>query len=938
MLIFCTRGSCWTSARRAVAGLQGSSALGYSRQASTWVGEGLPFPPQSLVLTRSLVGVHWPSSFPPAQQECSRRYSFSNHSLQLHHHHDIQTHLMLSLFSRFVHNQDSAQSSTQHTQHSSGAQPSSSISEASSSCRGSASAATNTPLPRPPPPPCRTGRRKDSRSSRKKQRVVVYDEIEADNLIEVQGKRFCVPHPDWSWAAEEPITHVKDLQVLDGKETQCTTILQRGLLGYRPVTFINRRWTRPSTADSGLYRELKLFTSDAGLRPFQGVLVPKLINVYDDFESVSLLFEPPHHSFWMCASASMPYILKKAVVDAYYDIHQAGILHGSPELRNIVIGGDCQVMLLDFSRARWTVEVPTIGLEAPSKRDFDFELREVMFKLDYEGAQRRENAKMERTIAMTKRNKSREELRDLQRRGIHDGPVEPDEVPSGEDSWQRPVHPKEWNRWVMSLSSSEPKQIVVPGQSPEQIAAASKEFDARVKWLEEIWKRQAVAPMVLRPMDFPLPVSLYHVKLDTPATDSTDLNGKRKAFPDPQDLDNHRPTKRPRTSSTSALKSECDRVGVGPVYKYSSTSYRSGTSENLLPAASDLPTGSSRPPPVKVRDFAHEPYDGPRGFYVPHPPTEYMMNANHTAYIINGNAAECGRLGLPYFRGDIESIRPPHYRRHPHKCFPKALGTLKRRRAEALGTAPVTHEELRAAKRHRLEEDRRAWLAEEDTTIRFNDVVTYAECPKSEDDLQISWNPWNRPKRGVLKEARPVRTVSYDLNSWLRNDDSSSSKPSMDVVTTPTQPQQTAPATEDGTFAYHSPESSLDAGNSSAGWRPAEADLGEALMRQRRPAPSADSAAGSLPTARFFYGPYATSPTPPLRRSDVNVRLSSNYLRTEDEVEEDEVLRILAGVWPSSAPRIADEDDERSDKTMLDNICIWLRKRGEPDGSDVWDD
>ena len=49
--------------------------------------------------------------------------------------------------------------------------------------------------------------------------MLIRDELEVGDPTGVQGERVCVPHPDWSWAAEEPITHVKNLQVLDG---ECT--------------------------------------------------------------------------------------------------------------------------------------------------------------------------------------------------------------------------------------------------------------------------------------------------------------------------------------------------------------------------------------------------------------------------------------------------------------------------------------------------------------------------------------------------------------------------------------------------------------------------------------------------------------------------------------------------------------------------------------------
>ncbi len=279
------------------------------------------------------------------------------------------------------------------------------------------------------------------------------------------------------------------------------------------------------------------------------MVVPKLVNVYNDHGTVSLLFEPPHHSFWKYASADMPYVLKKQVVQAYLALHLRGILHGSSDLHNILITGDCQVRLIDFSRARARLPTPAVGIGKAHKRDFEYEMREVMFKLDYEGARRREGARMDRVEDMRKRNKARQELRDLQKKGIVDSPVEPDEWLTQADHSEFPLHPLEYNLWVKSLEIPPIPRIVVPGQSEEQLGAAEEEFNACLKRLEEQHGVEATAPLLLRSDDYPLPLPLRILSRERILAESLASNRKRKASS--EEPEEHRAAKRPRMADNS---------------------------------------------------------------------------------------------------------------------------------------------------------------------------------------------------------------------------------------------------------------------------------------------------------------------------------------------------------------------------------------------------
>ena len=600
----------------------------------------------------------------------------------------------------------------------------------------------------------------------------------------------------------------------------------------------------------------------------------------------------------------MPYILKYHIIRTYYNLHSQGILHGSPELHNILVGGDCRVTLIDFSRARAKVPIEALGIGKAHKRDFEFELREVMFKLDYEGARRREGARMDRVEEQLKRNKAREKLRVLQ---THDGPVEPDEWLSFEDHAELPPHPAEYNRWVKSLEAPPTGPIIIPGQSAQQLAAANEEYATRLELLKEAWRSDVQTPPLVMSDDYPLPLPLKIMKLED--CSQSEAGRKRRASSAELDRDD-RSSKRPRTEASTPSRRivyecrgsfviVCCRLLTSVPMADTSRSYSTGTSDILLPAA---PPSSSapEPPPVKVRDFASEAYTGPRGFYVPYPPYEYMVTAHRTAHILNQNAIQSGHLGLPYFRGDCATLMPPYYKRQSLKCFSCSLGTLKRNRAAAEGLAPATCEAQRAAKRQRYLEERAASLAEgENRTVRFSERITYAEYPQFSGDQRISqpeceYNRWLRPWRSCLKKTRPVRTVSYDLNAWLSSSCSRSEPGRASLTST--------------------------------------SEEGEAVRNQVSIDPPDAAAAGSAQD-QLRYGPYCLRPA--LHGRKTGLRIAPGLLRTPDDAEEWEVRNMLIDVpsYPGDP-----EEAGMCRKSMLDNVCLWLQRRVEPDGSDIWDE
>ncbi|RPD63000.1 hypothetical protein L227DRAFT_599267 [Lentinus tigrinus ALCF2SS1-6] len=785
--------------------------------------------------------------------------------------------------------------------------------------------------------------------------------------VELQWEHVYVPPGPWQWAADQSLSHVQLLTHIAATPL-CKTDLMRGLIGYHPVTFIRRRWTRTMHATrTGLFKELKLFSSDAYLRELQGVVVPHMINVYDDLHSVSLLFAPPHPSFWRTASADMPRVLKKRVIDAYLKLHEHGVLHGSPELHNILIGADCRVSLFDFSMAGVKGGIPALGLpKCLGRSDYNWELREVMYKLDWEGARAREEAKYGRAKVQRERDYARDQMLHMKKQRViaDEEIIDPDEMPNQDDREEPAPSRSAWQSWEESVKNAPPPvTVVVPGQSKEQLEAAEREYNARIKELEEEWKREPEVPLFAHAPGFPLPVPFAQPYFDVEDSPFAPVreSRKRKASPDADDAQpSAKRARREQGSSKSSLS-------AGPVFKYSSTTYSTGTSETLLPAA---PPPKTRPkskqrattPPIKSRDFASEPYDGPRGYYFPHPPTEYIVNANRTAHILNTNALEFARQGIPFFRGDIPNVQPPLYRRFTEKATSGSLGVQKRKRIDWEEQHDWVDD--REAKRLRYEEERSAYFKEKGRPIRIDERVSYAEPPRYHRDKDTRIDPsYHEPLhnilqvgRGILKKTPPVKLVSYDLGKWLSN-----AGPAPGAVRLSCIPP---PSIEDDALSRlerlgQRAERSLD--ETAGARRPTDSDGAEANERDVSCARHElrDEAAGMVPEAGVAARPIRYTSVGPGGTKMVRVMVLG--ASTEDAMDEREVEILLdprcdppkskvqkaevvkAGVEKvevQTAQEVLEEQlcGREYDKTMLDDVCNWLGMREEPDYTDLWDE
>lgn len=212
--------------------------------------------------------------------------------------------------------------------------------------------------------------------------------------------------------------------------------------------------------------------------------MPNIINVYDGPFSISFLMELPHTSFWMEASADMPNVLKKAVVEAYVMLHNQGILHGEAELRNMLIGGDGRVTLVNFHAARAREPIPELGLERADKHELALELRQVMYKLDYEGARARENARMQRFAALIKLNKRRRAER------------HPEEKPMLEELAERPPPPEVWQTQWVNVPDAPPRRHVVPGQALDELQRCIDSFRVVIQRMEEFDAKEMTSPLI----------------------------------------------------------------------------------------------------------------------------------------------------------------------------------------------------------------------------------------------------------------------------------------------------------------------------------------------------------------------------------------------------------------------------------------------------------
>ncbi|KAF8506930.1 hypothetical protein F5888DRAFT_1646516 [Russula emetica] len=173
----------------------------------------------------------------------------------------------------------------------------------------------------------------------------------------------------------------KGVMLRAGRATTC--YLRKATLGAQAIAVVTKIWK----IWDGFHKELYLYGHPLHLRPLQGLCVPSIIGVFSTSEGLAnMAMELPHPHSWRIADRSLSTDEKRAIVDAYAQIHARGVLHGDVALRHILIGKDGKPTIINFRRASCLRPAMKIGLGSCSTHEFQLEMRQVKFLLDYEGA------------------------------------------------------------------------------------------------------------------------------------------------------------------------------------------------------------------------------------------------------------------------------------------------------------------------------------------------------------------------------------------------------------------------------------------------------------------------------------------------------------------------------------------------------------------------
>ncbi|GBE78267.1 hypothetical protein SCP_0111500 [Sparassis crispa] len=569
------------------------------------------------------------------------------------------------------------------------------------------------------------------------------------------------PHGPWAWASGLSIMNPKALLDI-GAGAMCSATLKTGFLGSRRVMYISRCWElKKRLRWRGFYSELALYKSQYYLKSLQGLVIPSIIGVHVDGRSVSLAMEPPHHSFWIEASPDMPDILKEIVVEGLEKIHAKGVLHGDIELRHILIGGDCRVTFIDFQESRSLRPYPDVMLGKADRPEFEMEMRMLKYKIDYKGAQGKEEAKMARAMEREGRNAQRrnaEERRYAQGPYAHIAPhllrekyrpqIVEDEQPIEEDVLEPPPHPQDWReRWIRCRSA--PRRTVVPGQTAAEVETAVAHFLDKLRRMQDLYNSN---PTLSR-TDVHSPGSIAVPMRKRRASETSEPEGRSKR-------------RRLEKPSDDVADDPEPAAQVTVSWEVLSTSSINCATGDLLPASNN---SSDPPKPPRVRDFATAPYEGPRGFYVPHPPTDNRLSIERAFHIRQENSTQCRKEGLPYYTKDAVMVKPASLHRYLKRGEHISMGALKRKHDDPSWMSNGD----RMKKRHREKQGDRGADAEEDmVVVEANKVLDLGRRSKTSKKRSPSSRPTSvNARRGILRNTPTIKTISYAKGDWQEEAD-----------------------------------------------------------------------------------------------------------------------------------------------------------------------
>ena len=510
----------------------------------------------------------------------------------------------------------------------------------------------------------------------------------------------------------------------------------------------------------------------------------------------------------------MPVVLKERCIEAFEKLHSVGILHGDVELRHMLIGGDGKITIIDFQGSRALIPNDGVMLQKAEPADFLMEMRKVKYKLDYGNAREKEYRKVMISEERAARNKVRTYKHQRRSRGERPGYISDYEDDPKEDKSEPPVHKQDWNEHWVEGADATPRRFVMPGQTPEQleeevyrllavISRMQLEREARDCGQSDGHYMSTPPPTPTTPSGLQenIKPSLSH---SNNPSHSSGLR-KRKATASPSAVSSKRPRTSPEVQLSTPATSFADDATSPNPRSMDDDIHPSHSGRNLLRRAShssessvpesvaedvSSPTHISSPsisryPPIKVRDFAYETYDGPRGYYVPHPPTEARAAKERRWHIARLNARNCWDHNLPHPQiftfGDAQAISFEKGKK-PSVQF----GTLKRAREDMEN--PDGARTSSARKKAKYELAKRAMNGEAttggSTHVHDNDAMkgrdvpdelpTIPEGPRILSRAEYDARPASAPPlsstsnpRGILRDTPPVRVVSHRNEDWI---------------------------------------------------------------------------------------------------------------------------------------------------------------------------
>ncbi|KII93327.1 hypothetical protein PLICRDRAFT_49385 [Plicaturopsis crispa FD-325 SS-3] len=205
------------------------------------------------------------------------------------------------------------------------------------------------------------------------------------------------------------------------------------------------------------------------------------------------------------------------------------------------------------------------------------------------------------------------------------------------------------------------------------------------------------------------------------------------------------------------------------------------------------------PPPSKIRDFAYEKYDGPRGYYVPHPPTAILAGRMREAHVAQQNIAKFVAAGFPHpsivdtfemepARRNEYNVLTQHWRRTT-KNIPCSWGKFKRSYEDAMNGLEDARIQSRIKRQKygeaKAQNEYLSASCDEEYLLELKSRMTETELPHLADgppiltlaQLDARQSSAVRPsssstqRRSALRTTPPAKAMPFTyLDNWTRSD------------------------------------------------------------------------------------------------------------------------------------------------------------------------